>query len=793
MIKNYFKIAWRNIERNKFYSLIHILGLGIGIACCLFIYFYVQFHLSYDNYHKNKNHLYRVVYDLHLEKTEHDSGSSYAIYKELTTHFPAVEQGALAMTGQELTLNINGDPFSTNKKASFTSSEWFKLFDYHWLQGNPSALDQPNTVALMASTARKFFGKEDVLDQTIYVDSKYPLKVVGIIDDNLSNTSLKSDLYISLASVKTVIPGILDGFFTDWGYTNSTNQLYIRVSETAQVTTIEQMLAQKTIALYGEETGKLFTFHLQPLNDVHFNPDFGGSIQKSLLSVLTIIGLGILFIATINYVNLSLVQYAKKSAEIGTRKVLGGSRLQLFFQFMTESVCLVGLGILLALSLFYLLLPTANNLLFIKEPIAYPSLIAISYFSFCIWLSISLLSGIYPAYMAGRLSVVHALKNAISFHGANSKRAMVFIQNTLSQCLIIGTIVMVAQVHFLRSTNLGFSSKSVLLVDLPKNAKEKENAINTFLRDKAAVLDYTFCLNAPGTHDARGGTLLFDERPEWETWAARSTYADSSYLSTMGIRLLAGRNIRENKVLPEYIVNAKMVKQLGYRNPQDVIGKSLLGGGMHDEKTGVIVGVVADYNTKSLREAIEPTVIGYYKPLFQTLAIKVDVNNWKVFAKQLEEEWSALFPKELLRYRFLDEQIGQLYDKETVQQKLIWTAATLAIFISSLGLLGLVSLNVLQRTKEIGIRKVLGATVTGIVALLSKDFIRLVVIALFVASPIAFWAMNKWLENFAYHIDLQWWMFALAGITALIIALLTVSWQAIKAALANPVDSLRNE
>lgn len=793
MLPFYFKNAWRTLCRNKFFSFIHIFGLGISIACCLFIYFYIRFHLSYDSYHKDADNIYRVVYDLHLEKTEHDSGASYAMYQALKSDVAGVEEAAFAMVRQDLTLSIDGEHFTINKKAAFTSPEWFKLFDYHWLQGNPKALDRPQTVALMASTAKRLFGRTDVLGQTIAVDSKYPLKVVGIIDDNPSNTSLKSDLYISAASLKTVMPGILDNFFTDWGYTNTTNQLYVRTQDPSTTTSIEKTLNQLTQQYFGEETGKLFKYQLQALSDVHFNPLYGGSVQKSLLSVLAIISLSILLIATLNYVNLSLVQYAKRSTEIGTRKVLGGSRTQLFLQFITASTCIAGLGSLLAIGLLQIMLPAANQFLFVNEPLAKPTWQELFYLSLVIWIAISLLSGIYPAYTLGRLSIIHSLKHQIKLGTGGGRKVMIAIQNVISLCLIIGTIVIVNQVRFLRSTDWGFDRESVLLVSLPKDAMVKEDALRTFLNDKTAIENYSFCFKAPAVHDSRGGTFLFDQRADWESWPARATFADSTYLPTMGIQLLAGHNIRENKALPEYLINVRMARQLGYKEPQQVLGKSLLGGGMHDEQPGVIVGVVADYNTKSLHEAIEPTVIGYDRNLFQTLAIKVNPHGWTSLVKQLAQEWTKLFPNEIFHYQFLDEQIDQLYTKEVIQEKLIWTAASLAIFISSLGILGLISLTVLQRTKEIGIRKVLGATVTGIFTLLSKDFVKLVLISLMLASPIAWWTMNKWLENFAYKIEIQWWVFAVAGLTAIAIALLTVSFQAAKAALTNPVNSLRDE
>lgn len=791
MVSSHIKIALRSLKRSSYYTALHVVGLGVAIACGLFIYRYIAFHTSYDRYHAHAANTYKVVSDILLEKTAYNEGASYAIYEALKTKVAGVDLAAFTMNKQDLTFRVGGQLFGSEKQGAFAASDWFKLFDYRWLAGHPEALDQPNTIVLTAATAKRFFGSGDPMGKTIYVSHDVPLNVVGILDDTPSNTSLKHGFYISESSINQVLEGVEDGFFSQWGYLMSTNQVYVSLSEGTAAAQIEETLQAMTDEAFGEESGKRFKFSLLPLTDTHFKGQYGGTMQKSLLAVLAMIGIAILVMALLNYVNLSIAQYTRRSAEIGTRKVLGGSRWQLFAQLMTESFSVAALATLFGVGMVLTAIPLGNKYLFLSEPLPpFPTQQLIVAAVLC-WLLIGLAAGIYPAWVIGRIQVLQAMRQQVGFGSSLGRKVMVIIQNIFSLCLIFATIVMVGQVHYLQHTDIGFDRESVLMLSLPKEHTNDAHW-RAFLDAQPEVSMYSYCFRSPANHDQRGGTLQFDNRPDWETWSAKSTFADPAYLQTFGIRLLAGRNLRTAATTPEYLINERMAKQLGFDDLHIVVGKRLLFGGI-DNEPGTIVGVVSDYNIHALREAIEPTVLGYHEKLMQSIAIKTTGQALPALIGKLEREWKTRYPEDILNYQFVDTQIAQLYAAESVQQQLIWVASSIAILISCLGLLGLISLNVQQRTKEIGIRKVLGATVSGIVGMLSKGFIKPVVIATVIASPLAWWAMDKWLEDFAYRIDIAWWMFALAGLTALIIALLTVSWQAIRAAAANPVESLRDE
>lgn len=790
MIKNYLKAALRSLRRNSQYTTLHIIGLGVAIACGLFIYRYITFHNSYDSYHERAPQTYKLVSDILLENTAYNEGASYASYQALKTNVSGIDLAAFAMTNQDLTIRVNGQLFSSEKKGAFAASEWFELFDYRWLAGGSEGLDQPNTIVLMAATANRFFGTEDPMGKTIEV-AEVPLKVVGILADEPANTSLKNEFYISESSIKNVLTGVEDGFFNYWGYLNSTNQVYINLTAGTTAEQVEKTLQRMTIDAFGEETGKLYKFSLLPLADVHFNERYGGTMQKALLASLAIVGMAILLMALLNYVNLSIAQYVRRSAEIGTRKVLGGSRGQLFVQLMTESLVVAASATLFGIGLVMTAIPLANNHLFLVEPLPPFPMLQLLAAAIGAWLIIGLAAGIYPAWTIGRIHALHAMRQQVGLGNPLGRKLMVVIQNTLSLCLVLATIVVMSQVHYLRHTDIGFDRESVLMLSLPKG-HANDHHWRAFLDSQPEVASYSYCFRSPANHDQRGGTLRFDNRPNWETWSAKTTSADSAYLHTFGLRLVAGRNLRTTATTREYLINEYMARQLGFNDPQTIIGKPLLFSGI-DGEPGAIVGVVGNYNIHTLREAIVPTVLGYNEQLMQSIAIKTNGQDITAFIAKLEHAWETRYPTDILHYQFVDDQIARLYAAESIQQQLIWIASSIAILISCLGLLGLVSLSVQQRTKEIGIRKVLGASVSGIVTLLSKDFVKLVLIAVVIASPIAWWAMNQWLADFAYRIAIQWWMFAVAASTAMAIALLTVSWQAIRAAVANPVEALRDE
>ena len=791
MIKNYFKIAWRNITARKFYTFLNISGLAIAISCCIFIYLYTSYNLSFDTYHKQSRNIFRLVYELHLQQTQYDKGSSFAEYKSLETEFPQVRQAAFSADRQSLTVTVAGTGarrFKEENNISFTDAGWSKLFSYKWLAGNPAQLDEPGNIVLRQKIAKKYFGDTDPIGRTVLINNQ-PLKVTGVIADGPYNTDLKSDLYVSINSLLKLMPSYGKGFFQDWGNLNSTNSTFILLNNPNQRADIEKQLVALTIKHLGKGSDKYFHFKLLPLNEAHFDSRYGGSVQKLLLRNLAAIGLLIIAIAVFNHINLTVAQQARRAVEIATRKVLGGSIRQIFMQFIAESLLTSFIAVITAIIMVLLLLPAANKWLFADEPVYIISYINLCAFTGLLLLFTTICTGVYPAWLLSRVSITKALKsNALNFPAGFGRKVMVMFQSTVTQSLIICTIVIVLQVHFLKNTDIGFNRNSVITIPVGQLSAAQKEQFSESLRNMPAVQSFSNCRKPPESDSQQGATIDYDHRIKWETWPARFAIGDSGYCNTFGLHITAGRNIRDNQPTPEFLINQTMAAMLDSKNPEHVIGKDMLAG----DTKGVIVGIVRDFNIKSLIDPIEPSVLLEDKNWQTNFAIKLTGNNSPAVLNALQKAYQRIFPDQVFSYQFVDEQIASLYKTQSIQQKLIWIAASVAILISSLGLFGLVSLIALQRTKEIGIRKVLGATVTQISLLLSGDFLRMVLIAFLMATFLSWWVMNKWLQGFAYRIPIYWWIFALAGGIAMLIAIISVGYRAIKAAFANPVEGLRS-
>jgi putative ABC transport system permease protein len=791
MIKYYLKIAWRNITTRKFYTFLNISGLAIAISCCIFIYLYTSYNLSFDNYHSQSKNIFRLVYELHLKETEFDKGSSFALYKSLKTEFAQVRQAAFSCDKQSLVVTAAGGAgkrFKEENNVSFTDAGWFNLFSYKWLAGNPAQLDGPGSVVLRQKTAGKYFGSTYPIGKMLLINNQ-PLKVTGVIADGPYNTDLKGDLFISASSLLTLMPFYGKDFFQDWGNLNSNNSTFILLGNPNQRAYIEKQLIALTIKHLGKGSEKYFHFKLLPLNAAHFDTRYGGSIQKSLLWNLGVIGLLVITIAVFNYINLTVARQTRRTAEIATRKILGGNSRQIFMHFITESLLTSLIALITAFLLVLLLLPAANTWLFADEPVHIISYAKLGAFAGIVLLFTTISTGLYPAWLLSRVSIAKALKNsALNLSGGIGRKVMVVFQNTVTQSLIVATIVIAMQVYFLKNTAIGFDPKSVIIIPTGQLSSSQKEQFSESLRNMPAVQSFSNCRKPPESDSQQGATIDYDHRTKWETWPARFAVGDSGYCGTFGLQIIAGRNIRNNQPTPEFLVNQTMAARLEGGHPENVIGKNLTAG----DTKGVIVGIVRDFNIKSLIEPIEPSIVLEDKYWQTNFAIKFSGNQSAAVVNALQKAYQPIFPDQVFSYQFVDEQIAALYKTQSIQQKLIWIAASVAILICALGLFGLVSLIALQRTREISIRKVLGATVTQVSLLLSNDFLRMVLTAFLMASFLSWWIMNNWLQGFAYRITIYWWIFALAGGISILITVISVGYLAIKAAFANPAEGLRS-
>ena len=794
MLQNYIKIAFRNLVGNKVFSLINITGLALGIAGSIVIFQLVKYHLSTDSYHKNANNIYRVVMDLHLGdgSIEHEKGSPFILHKTLKKDFASVKN--VAYVGKEEVVisvmkpNDVVDKYLEKESVVFTNSEYFDLFDYQFLEGKSISLNIPNSVILTEKFAKKYFGNSNPVGKILKINNLQNIKVVGLLKNYPTNTDLKTDIFISLPTIKTIIP---DYGYDDWYWFSSTRETYISLQNNILKEDFEKQLPEFSKKYFGQDA-KVFQFHLQPLSDVHFNLDFGGKINKSTIVLLSFVGLLLILIACINFINLSTTQSFKRVKEIGVRKVLGSTQQQLFWQFITEITVITVISISLALFFGYMAIPMLNN--WLKTEINFVQFFDIKLLIFIplLLISIVVIAGIYPSFVISKFSPTRALKaNSQGLNkGVSLRKVLVTTQFCISFILIAVSILVVFQIDFLRNKDIGLNKDLILHVNIPNNEKSILTTFKNHFLQKSYVKNICFERSAPSSKFGGGGQVKF-ENQEMSKFAVRSRIADENYLETYQIKLIAGRKPIACDTVREILVNEKLVKDLGLKAPGEVINKRLLLG--DSGQTGIIVGVVADFNNTDLYAKIEPTVIFSLINRYKQAAIKLNAFDSEKTIQDISRIWEKSFPNEVMEYSFYDQELAQFYEREGLIRNLTISFALLSIFISCLGLFGLVSFTITQRTKEIGIRKVLGASVFSITTLLSKDFIKLVFISIIIASPIAYYLMEKWLQDFEYKVEISWWIFALAGGSVIVVALLTVSYQAIRAAIMNPVKSLKTE
>jgi len=798
MINNYFKIAWRNFYKQKFYTGINVFGLAMGITCTIVLFLFISFHLSFDTYHANAKRIYRTVTDLHIPdgSIEYDQGSPYVL-GQLLKQLPAVANETALLSKRSFTISIpqknqgKQSLFYEFENIAFTDNNWFKMFTYNWKSGNPNtALTNPYTAVVTSNLAKKYFNTDQAVGKTIRVENKYNFTITGVLQDNPTNTDIQANMFLSISSVHTMFPEP-NTFWTDIGFISSKNYVFVQLHDASYQKAVDnsiKLIIKKALKIYGS-AGDAYHFRLQPLEDIHFNSRYGGKISKPLLWVLAIVGFALILIACVNFVNMATAQSLTRAKEIGTRKVLGSSRKAIFWQFIAETAFVALAAGVVGLLSTILFLPTLNSWLQLPLAINGQALL----FLFALLLIIVFTAGFYPAVILSGFKPIDALKNRIGNNNSSrlSQNVLIIFQNVIAQGLIVCTVIIVLQVDFLKNADLGFNKDAVIMLPVPDHSASKLSYFRNQLSNYPVIKSVSFCYRAPASTSGKGGMIRYDNMPSTK-FVVRSVIGDENYIKTFGLKLLAGRNLTSTDSTNAYIVNQQVLQKLGIKNPGQAIGH-LLEAEDFSEKNGTIIGVVKDFNVHSLYTGIEPALITARPDLYEFAAVKITGNYPTETINIIQQKWQKTYPQNVFEYHFLDDQLAEFYQKEEIIGKLITAGTIIAILISCLGLLGLISLMTVQRTKEIGIRKVLGASVAQITSLLSKDFLKLVLLALIIASPIAYFTMQKWLQGFAYRTNISWWVFALAGILALTIALATVSFQAIKAALANPVKSLRSE
>ncbi|UIR55118.1 ABC transporter permease [Sphingobacterium sp. SRCM116780] len=801
MIKNYLKIAWRNLWKNKGYSSINIIGLAIGLACCLLIVLYIHDELSYDQYHVNKDRIYRVVHSWEEkgQTKREDVWGVAPIGPALQADFPEVEK-VVQFSGQVSISFKNKEKVFQEERVFFMNSTAFDVFSWKTIIGNSStALNEPYSAVLTKSAAKKYFGDENPIGKTLEgglaAGRADPglYKITAVIEDVPSNSHFTFDVLLSMRTFEQTRADIFDS----WGYVDF--YTYLLVSDQFNLADFNKKIPQFLKQHNASQEGR-YNFHLEPLRDAYLHstagrqPGVTGSVQN--LYIFAIIGLFILFIACVNFMNLATSRSMERAKEVGVRKAIGANHRNLILQFMCESLALVFISALLALLFVVILLPFMEA--FAGKQLAWTSLF--NWTSLTVFLGIVTLTGIiaasYPAFILASFKPVEVLKGTFKSvaGGQFLRKGLVVFQFGLSIVLIAGTCIVFSQLHHLQHTDLGFQQNQMLTIDYNFDDQVNKNleSIKNSLSKEKDVIAVSSSRSVPGTFFPNAGTDIESREGKMVPLAPGLFEVDIDFIPNMGMKMIAGRAYSRDfpaDTAHSLIINEAAAKLWGYTNPQEIIGKRFNQWG----REGQIIGVVKDFNYLSLHNKVEALALRLDPSSGRYITIKLQKANQSETIAKIQKLWSRLAPNIPFNYSFLDESFDRQYEADYRFRRIFTTFSGFALFIACLGLLGLITYTAQQRTKEIGIRKVLGASIFGIIQLLSIDFIKLVLIAICIATPIAYWAMNKWLDNFAYHIDMQWWMFATAGMSALFIALVTVSYQALKAARANPVNSLRDQ
>lgn len=806
MIKNYFKTALRNLTRNRNFTIINIAGLAAGIAVCMVIFIVIQFELSFENFHSKKNRIYRALTEYHHADAAsifYGSAVPYGIAPALKANFPQLEQVASIYhdgNDQIQVLDINGQTtkkFKEENGVFFLEPAFFSMFDFPLLAGSYATLKNPNNVLLTKETAEKYFGDwKTAMGQSIKWRNVYTLKVTGILASIPANTDFQLKAAIAYGTGFTA--DIAKS--TEWAATNASFGCYILAPDNFSVQNFNTQL--RALSKKMEPADDKDSHIIQPLQEVHYDTmkigNFSGkTFSPVLIRALWMIASFILLIACVNFINLSTAQAVNRAKEVGVRKVLGSNKTQLKIQFITETFLIVVTALLLSVFITILTLPFVGKILELPLEFTVTHNPTIVLFLLASLVIVTLLAGFYPSVVLSGFNPINALKSKLasgSTKGMSLRRGLVVFQFIIAQALIIGTLVIAKQMNYFVHQPLGFDKSALVNVPFPSDSisATKLEYVRKELSNLKGVGDISFSSSTPAEDDNDNWTTFtFNHSVKETDFYAILKWTDYQYLPTYKLSLVAGRNLQPSDTVREYLVDELLVKNLGIKDPKDALNKEISFAGGYFK--GPIVGVVKEFNARSFRRDLAPVMMSTYKRAYSDAGIRLSAADIAATMKSVEKIWDVAFPSFVFEYKFLDDKIESFYKQENQLSQLYKIFALIAIVLSCLGLYGLASFMAVQRIKEVGIRKVLGAKTFNIVYLFSREFIILIAIAFAIAAPLAWYFMHQWLQNYPFRINLSWWLFAAGGITSICIALATVSFQAVRAAMANPVKNLRTE
>jgi putative ABC transport system permease protein len=795
MIKNYFKIAWRNLKKNRLYALINIIGLTVGIVSCLLIGIYIKHELSYDRFNRNADNMARVTMEYSFGGTAQKVAvTGTKVGPQFKRIFPQVIDYVRLFKRNQV-ISYNNQLFQ-EKNFMYADPSFFKIFSFNLLKGNVAdVLNAPDKLVITQTAAKKYFGTEDPIGKILKVGDQN-FMISGIAADTPSNSQVQFDFIVSFNNLSATKEP------ENWYNANYITYLLLKDKEHVQPLQ-KQITAYMNTVNKGElknSGSQYLTFHLEPLTSVHLHSNLPDGFEPNgsvvYIYILIVVAFLILIIACVNYINLSIAQSASRGAEIGIRKVLGAAKQQLFKQFIGESLLVTAIAVILAFGLAFVMLPFFNNISgkqiqfnALLDPVILACLVLLG-------IVIGFAAGAYPALLLSGIKLAKILKSGFSFtSGQSVRRSLIIFQFIISIFLIVTTITILQQLSFIRNKDVGYNRSNIVVLPVSYSMSTRIDALKKLINNVPGVESVAAANNEP--IDVKWGDAI--KTKDGKGLTVNALPMDEDFIKTMQLKIIAGTDFNQTDVLQidstgnfknfhySFMLNEAAARALGW-TPQQAIGKEI-----SKNFDGRIKAVVKDFNFKSFHDPIGPLLIFLDHFQTQALFVRITGNNTPSAIKSIQKIWKDRVPEKPFEYKFLDDDYDALYRTEQRTAGVFTTFSVLAMLLACLGLFAVTAYAVVQRTKEIGIRKVLGANVSGIIMLISKDFLVLVIIATIIASPIAWYVSYKWLQDFAYRISIHWWIFIVAGAASLIVAAFTVSIQALKAAIANPVNSLRSE
>jgi putative ABC transport system permease protein len=792
MLKNYLKIAVRNLRRSTSYAVINVSGLALGITCAMLIFSLVTYHLSFDNFHNDSDRIYRFVTEQHRDQVSYTGSVPPAFGKTFSNDYTYGERVARLFTARDILVSFHegNDLKKFTEQVSFADPEFFEVFNFPLASGDArKLLAEPNTAIISERIAKKYFGDDSPLDKTLRLENRLDFKITGVMKDLPDNTDFRSEIYFSYATI-----GQYNEWYAEddaWGGITTDLETFTKLRSGITTAEIEAALPAY-VKKYRPQSKNVHHYKLQPLDDMHFNEDYGGAISKAMLLVLSVVGFFLIFTACLNFINLATAQAVTRSKEVGVRKTLGSLRSQLFWQFAAETGLIVVLSTVVALALAYSILPYVNELFNTRVQFDLFSDLRLLLFIPALMLIVTFLSCSYPGLILSGFKPVVALKGKLAETNTGNfslRRMLITVQFTISQVMLIGLIVVIYQMKYFLDKDMGFNREAIVMIPAGSN-DQKMNLLKQKFAAIPNVENVSACFVSPSSQSRWNTTLTFDQRSESEVFSVSYRGGDENFISTFGINLVAGRNLTPSDTVREFLVNETMVSKLNLSSPEDILGRHFR---VNGDWTGPVVGVVKDFHDQTLHSEINPVFITTSRENFHNFGVKINMQHSRETLAALEKAWLEVYPEQIYSADFLDNLTAEFYQAEETMLTLIEVFSFIALFIGCLGLYGLVSFMSLQKTKEIGIRKVLGGSVSHILWIFGKEFSRLILIAFLLAAPAGWFMMSAWLQNYAFHVNMSGWILAAEiGIIGVIV-LLTVGFKAARSALMNPVKALRTE